>query len=153
MAVWAAAAGATTDAQAPKALYVIGGCGATYPLDAQGANQLYFPENNSWGMAASMPIDKAWLSVAVVNDTLYAIGGGHNLFTETSTANMQYTPFGEESFKPRTASTIPWTYAVTTIAAIAITAIIIIILVLRKKPVKNPTISNPLSAKMSIQII
>jgi hypothetical protein len=142
MGVWQAAAGATTGAEAPKAIYVMGGCNATYPLDAQVTNQVYFPENNSWGMAAPMLIDKAWLSVAVVNDTLYAIGGGHNLFTETSTANTQYTPFAEESFRPKTASATPWDYIDITIVAIAILSIIITMLLLRKRSVRNPGFSG-----------
>ncbi len=133
MGVWNAAAGATTGAEAPKAIYVMGGCNATYPLDAQVTNQVYFPENNSWGMAASMPTDRAWLSVAVVNDTLYTIGGGHNLILETSTVNTQYTPYGEESFKPNTPSTLPWAYITITVADIAVLAIIIMILVFRKR--------------------
>jgi len=138
MGVWNAAAGATSGAEAPKAIYVMGGCNATYPLDAQVTNQVYFPENNSWGMAASMPLDRAWLSVAVMNDTLYAIGGGHNLFTETSTVNSQYTPFGEESFKVRAASTMSSVYIAITVAAIAILSIILAMLLLRKRSARKP---------------
>jgi N-acetylneuraminic acid mutarotase len=94
MSVTAAAAGATTGTEAPKAIYVIGGANATYPLDGQITNQVYFPETNSWSMAASMPIDRAGSVVAVVNDTLYVMGGGHNIFTMDSTVVMQYTPIG-----------------------------------------------------------
>ena len=141
MGVWNAAAGTTTGAEAPKAIYVMGGCNATYPSGAQVTNQMYFPENNSWGKAAPMPIDRAWLSVAVMNDTLYAIGGGHNLFTETSTVNSQYTPFGEESFKPTTASTTPWIYLAITVAIIATSTIVITTLLLRKRSI-NPGFSG-----------
>jgi hypothetical protein len=45
-------------------------------------------------MAASMPVDRAGSAVAVVNDTLYVMGGGHNIFTMDSTVVMQYTPIG-----------------------------------------------------------
>jgi N-acetylneuraminic acid mutarotase len=93
MSVTAAAAGATTGTKAAKAIYVIGGSNATSPLSGQYINQVYFPEINSWSMAASMPVDRAGSAVAVVNDTLYVIGGGHNIFTMDSTVVMQYTPF------------------------------------------------------------
>ncbi len=94
MSVTASAAGATTGTEAPKAIYVIGGANATYPLNGQITNQVYFPETNSWSMAASMPIDRAGSAMAVVNDTLYVMGGGHNIFTMDSTVVMQYTPIG-----------------------------------------------------------
>ena len=93
MGVTAAAAGSTTGTKAAKAIYVIGGSNETYPLNGQYVNQAYFPESNSWSMAASMPVDRAGSTVAVVNDTLYVMGGGHNIFTMDSTIVMQYTPF------------------------------------------------------------
>jgi N-acetylneuraminic acid mutarotase len=96
MGVSNAAAGVTTGAYAPKAIYVMGGANATYPLNGQYVNQVYSPETNSWSTAASMPIDRAGLSVAVINDTLYAIGGGHNIFTPDSTDIRQFTPIGYE---------------------------------------------------------
>ena len=97
MSVSAAAAGATTGNKAAKAIYVIGGANAKYPLNGQYTSQVYFPETNSWSMAASMPIDRAGSAVAVVNDTLYVMGGGHNIFTMDSTVVMQYTPFTNSS--------------------------------------------------------
>lgn len=39
-----------------------------------------------------MPVDRAGLAIAVVDDLLYVIGGGHNIFTMDSTTVMQYTP-------------------------------------------------------------
>jgi N-acetylneuraminic acid mutarotase len=89
-----AAAGATTGAAAPKAIYVIGGGYASDPLHGHNLTQVYFPENNSWSMGVSMPTVRGGLSVAVVNDTLYAIGGGYWVFQWDSTHNEQYTPFG-----------------------------------------------------------
>ncbi|MGA2680197.1 MAG: hypothetical protein ABSF44_00170 [Candidatus Bathyarchaeia archaeon] len=107
MGVSNAAAGLTNGAGVLPAIYVMGGCNDTYPLDAQVTNQVYFPENNSWGVGASMPIDRAWLSVAVVNNTLYAIGGGHNLFTKASTVNMQYTPFSTTNLSTSSTTPVP----------------------------------------------
>jgi N-acetylneuraminic acid mutarotase len=100
MGVSGAAAGATTGTEAPKAIYVLGGANDTYPLNGQYTNQVYFPATNSWSMAVSMPIDRAGLSVPVVNDKLYAIGGGHNIFTPDSTVNMQYTPISYGTVPP-----------------------------------------------------
>jgi N-acetylneuraminic acid mutarotase len=93
MSVSSAAAGAITGEKAAKAIYVIGGSNDTYPLNGQYTNQVYFAEANSWVTAAPMPIDRAGLTVAVVNDTLYVMGGGHNIFVMDSTVVMQYTPF------------------------------------------------------------
>ena len=91
MGVSNAAAAATV---APKAIYVLGGSNQAYPLNGQNVTQVYFPENNSWTTGGPMPKDNAGLSVAVVDGVLYAIGGGHNIFTPDSTDNMQYTPLG-----------------------------------------------------------
>jgi N-acetylneuraminic acid mutarotase len=143
MGVSGAAAGATTGAIASKAIYVIGGSNATYPLNGQYVTQVYFPENDSWNMAAAMPVDRAGLSVAAVNDTLYAIGGGHNIFTPDSTDIKQYTPFGLETVLPSQSpsptpspsqqptqspdlgspSTLPAEYIAATAAAVAIMAV------------------------------
>jgi hypothetical protein len=100
MGVSGAAAGATTGVQAPKAIYVFGGANDTYPLNGQYTNQVYFPTTNSWGMAAPMTIDRGGLSVTVMNDKLYVIGGGHNIFTPASTVNMQYTPISYGTVPP-----------------------------------------------------
>jgi N-acetylneuraminic acid mutarotase len=92
MSVSSAAAGSTTGLNAAKAIYVIGGSNDAYPLNGQVANQVYFPETDSWFMAAQMPVDKAGLAVTVVNDMIFVMGGGHNIFTMDSTTVMQYTP-------------------------------------------------------------
>ena len=104
--VQGAAAGATTGVAAPKAIYVIGGS-TEFFVPGENFTQVYFPENNSWSMGASMPTARASLGVAVVNDMLYAIGGTHSrtplwsnngqggyLVYAGLTNNEQYTPFG-----------------------------------------------------------
>ncbi|MFB3890137.1 MAG: Kelch repeat-containing protein [Candidatus Bathyarchaeia archaeon] len=107
MGVSAASAGATIGAKAPKAIYVVGGANADHPLNGQVANQVYFPENDSWSAAASMPKDRAGLSVAVADDVLYAVGGGHNIFTPDTTDVRQYTPidYGAAAFTSSAANT------------------------------------------------
>jgi N-acetylneuraminic acid mutarotase len=121
MSVSAAAAGATTGTKAAKAIYVIGGANATYPLNGQITNQVYFPETNSWSIAASMAVDRAGSAVAVVNDTLYVMGGGHNIFTMDSTVVMQYTPFTNSI-----AGIEPFPIVPVVIAVFAVVAVVVV---------------------------
>ena len=89
-----AVAGATTGVAAPKRIYVIGG----YPMQGMGASssmvRVYDPEEDAWAEGTSMPTPRYSLGVAVVNDVLYAIGGGTGWFTPETAQNEQYTPFG-----------------------------------------------------------
>ena len=98
MGVKDAGAGAITGANLLKAIYVVGGSNASAPLNGQITNQVYSVETDSWSMAEPMPMDKAGLSATVVNNTLFVIGGGHNIFTPDSTTNLQYIPLS--SIKP-----------------------------------------------------
>jgi N-acetylneuraminic acid mutarotase len=127
MAVKNAAAAAATGANTSKAIYVAGGNNATYPLNAQYKVQVYFPDHNYWSVAASMPIDRAGLSAAALGDTLFVVGGGHNIFTPDSTVLMQYTPFslGEPEYSP----TIP----IVTVAVMVVAVVIALLLVHFKK--------------------
>jgi len=90
-----AAAGATSGVLAPKRIYVLGGR-INYDIWGTDINQIYNPENESWTIGASMPVARAWLHVAVVNDMLYAMGGApyFNLQGTWSPENYQYTPVG-----------------------------------------------------------
>jgi len=88
-----AAAGATTGVLAPTRLYVIGG--SSDGINALNKTQMYDPQTNSWTLGSSMHTARGLLSVAVVNDTLYAIGGTNNLLnpqSPTNTVNEQYFP-------------------------------------------------------------
>lgn len=86
-----APADATTGVNALKRIYVFGG----------DETQVYDPKSDSWTFGADIPTDRVGFGVAVVNDTLFVIGG----FTETFdifwnshitlyATNEQYTPFG-----------------------------------------------------------
>lgn len=119
MSVTAAVASATNGSKVVKAIYVIGGGNATYPLNGQNINQVYFPDKNLWTTAASMPVNRAGSAIAVVNDALYVIGGGHNIFTRDSTFVMQYNPLITTPDEMDHFSTIP---AVITILIIGIVA-------------------------------
>ena len=84
--VYQGAAGATTGIMAPKQICFLGG--------VQGLNQIYYPSNDSWATAgASMPTPRNHLAVGVLNDTLYAIGGG-TADSGILAINEQYTPIG-----------------------------------------------------------
>jgi N-acetylneuraminic acid mutarotase len=85
------AAGATTGAMAPTKIYVIGGF-TSFDYDAISLNYVYDPEGDVWNMVTSMSTPRYSLGVAVVNDTLYAIGGksGDNYLA----VNEKYTPAG-----------------------------------------------------------
>jgi N-acetylneuraminic acid mutarotase len=133
MSVTAAAAGAITGEKAAKAIYVIGGANAKYPLNGQVTNQVYFPETNSWSTAASMPIDRAGSAVAVVNDTICVMGGGHNIFTMDSTVVMQYTPFTNSNAGIEPFPLVPVVIAVLVGAAMVVSAGLALLIYLIKK--------------------
>jgi N-acetylneuraminic acid mutarotase len=88
-----AAAGATQGMLVPKRIYLIGGEGDK-SMAGTSINQIYNPENNTWKNGASMPTARGWLTVAVLDDTLYAIGGSPGLTLPFLTNNEQYLPAG-----------------------------------------------------------
>jgi N-acetylneuraminic acid mutarotase len=96
------AAGATEGNMAPTRIYCVGGYSGG---EFSGQLQEYNLENNSWSLAESMPTPRAYLSVAVVNDVLYAIGGfdGKNWLG----VNEQYKPIGYGTVAPRVQITSP----------------------------------------------
>jgi N-acetylneuraminic acid mutarotase len=103
-ACWGAAAGATTGVFAPKRFYVMGG----YPTF--NLNQIYDPETDTWTTGANMPTNRYGLGVAVVDDRLYAIGGG-------DIANEQYVPL---EYETETDQTEPSQTVLTTIITVAV---------------------------------
>ena len=91
-AVALAGAGATTGEMAPKRIYVIGGYTS---YDEVSLNQVYNPQTDTWTSGQSMPTARHSFGVAVVNDTLYAIGGGStNLNVRYYDENEKYIPIG-----------------------------------------------------------
>ena len=90
------AAAATTGVFAPKRIYVIGG-GALIPNNR---NFVYDPEADVWSLGANMPTARNSLSIAVVDDILYAIGGDRGGYFTIINANEQYTPFGYGTVPP-----------------------------------------------------
>jgi hypothetical protein len=112
--VYLGAAGATTGVMAAKRIYVMGvaaynGLGAPPAL-----NQIYDPQNGRWTVGAQVPTSRLNFGIAVVNDTIYVIGGFlHDVlgFTTPSSANEQYTPewcgILQTSSPPPTSTTTP----------------------------------------------
>lgn len=66
------AAAVTQGFLAPQKIYHIGGFSEG---QFSGRTDIYNPENDSWTSADPMPTPRAYLSLAVINDILYAIGG------------------------------------------------------------------------------
>jgi N-acetylneuraminic acid mutarotase len=85
-----AAAGVTAGTTATERIFVLGG---KENLDAVNLNQVYDPEADTWVSGTSMPTARVSLGVAVVNDSLYAIGGREGwIGSPISAANERYMP-------------------------------------------------------------
>jgi hypothetical protein len=97
--------GATSGFYAPRRLYVMGVKSSSSPSIP--VNQAYDPTTNTWTEATPMPTSRIHFGVAVVNDTLYAIGGllisytydSSGKYIQSSQAtptkiNEQYIPLG-----------------------------------------------------------
>jgi len=93
----ASSAAVTTGVLAPDQIYVIGGPLVLSPGDPIYSNQAYDPKEDNWAVAADLPTRRFDFGVAVINDTLYVIGG-HTYdqpgFFAPSATNEQYTPIG-----------------------------------------------------------
>jgi len=101
-----ASAGATESVFAPERIYVFGADADMpyYQLTVrQFTTQSYDPKNNNWSVCDSIPTGRFDADVAVLNESLYVIGGytleggGRNSFfpsTIFSAVNEQYTPIG-----------------------------------------------------------
>ena len=88
--IWQAAAGATTGVAAPKRIYVMGGSGG-FAVGLE-QNFVYDPQTDSWATASPLPTARYNPTVAVVDDLLYIMGGGHDM---VSLAVVErYTPIG-----------------------------------------------------------
>jgi len=89
--IYHASGAATTGEFAPKRIHVMG----------RTEHQIYDPETDSWSNGTSMPTPRQSLGLAVINDTLFAIGGsvGDPLGSppssyEPTSTNEQYIPVG-----------------------------------------------------------
>jgi hypothetical protein len=77
--------GVTTGVYAPQRVYVLG--------TETNYNYVYDPITDVWSTAKAMPTARYSFGVAVVDDILYAIGGGaSNTYTNFLSVNEQYIP-------------------------------------------------------------
>ncbi len=111
----AMAASATTGAQAPKRIYVVGGIPANEAGDPlYGEHEFYLlvnwmqsynPETQNWSNVTSMPTARRELCLLNLNDKLYALGGAYASGTYTP-ANEVYTPADYGTAVPEPSPTI-----------------------------------------------
>jgi N-acetylneuraminic acid mutarotase len=136
-----AAAGAVLNA-ASDAVYVIGGCTESHRLSGSNFNQVYFPENDSWTTSTPISVNINALSVAVVNNTLYAIGGISDNSSFYSSSIYQYAPaelttphstVQPSQSQPQATSTLTSAVGIALAATLAIVIVSVAVL-LWKKP-------------------
>jgi hypothetical protein len=91
------AAVATTGELAPRRIYVLGAPAALKQGEERTFVRVYDPQTDNWTFGVDVPTERYNFGVAVINDTIYAIGGHTcdfiGLFAP-SAANEQYTPIG-----------------------------------------------------------
>jgi N-acetylneuraminic acid mutarotase len=89
------AAVATTGFFAPQRIYLIGGFS-----DGQFSNntEVYDPMTDSWSFTESMPTGRAYLSLVVIGDILFAVGGFDG--TNWLSTNEQFVPLGYGKVPP-----------------------------------------------------
>jgi hypothetical protein len=145
-----AAAGATTSAEAPKRIYVIGGMGGF--LVGLNQNYVYDPAANNWTPADPMPTARFLPTVSVVDDILYVIGGGQG--DSSLATNEQYIPIGYVASTPSPSLSnstsqnhlqpagpdAPLEFIAVAVAAVVIVSAITTAYVLRKRMAKSEPI-------------
>ena len=138
-------AAATTGAYAHRRVYLLGAPQALSQFAPLYTNQAYNPEKDNWTVAADFPTRRYNFGVAVVNDTLFAIGGHTYSFPGSfapSAVNEQYTPIGygtpDPKYQPPSQPQTPVELIYVTAAIVGATATTIIIAVaLYKRRRKN----------------
>jgi hypothetical protein len=99
-AIASPAAIATVGSNAPKAIYVVGGLTLTpdssggFIYHAQKLTQVYYPDSDSWSFGAPMPTARYALSVGVVEDRVFAMGGSDAKTAPDLPSNELYLPIG-----------------------------------------------------------
>jgi N-acetylneuraminic acid mutarotase len=91
------AAAATTGELAPRRIYVLGAPAALKQGEERTFVRVYDPQTDNWTFGVDVPTKRYNFGVAVINDTIYAIGGHTYDFIglfAPSAANEQYTPIG-----------------------------------------------------------
>jgi hypothetical protein len=76
-----------------RRIYVLGGGSVEDVLSGSNLNRVYYPENDSWTFGAPMLTGRAGVTLAVVNDVIFAIGG-NAIYISSTSSNEQYFPIG-----------------------------------------------------------
>ncbi|MFB3889828.1 MAG: Kelch repeat-containing protein [Candidatus Bathyarchaeia archaeon] len=133
----ASAAGvATVGAAAPKAVYVVGGLVVSlneaggYVFNPQSLVQVYFPENNSWSLGASMPTARYSLSAVAVDDAVYVLGGSYSMAPPDSADNELYLPYGWGTMQK---GGLPLGTVLGALGAVAIAVVVIVVVYAEKR--------------------
>ena len=111
------ASAVTTGLQAPKRLYVVGGRAANYGYSAVNWTLVYDPETDNWSFGASMHIARRDISLATVDDKLYALGGV-NSDQQWLVTNEVYIPAEYEIVTPTPSTTASPSSSPTTMPSI-----------------------------------
>jgi N-acetylneuraminic acid mutarotase len=75
------------------AIFIFGGVTQDDPIHATNLTQIYYPEKDSWEFGAGLLYARAGLAGVVVDNTIFAVGGGQNsFFNPQSNTNQQYGP-------------------------------------------------------------
>jgi N-acetylneuraminic acid mutarotase len=154
-----AAAGMMTIAN-KKAIFVVGGRVSWGTGNGTDLNQVYFPENDSWTTGAPLLANRFALSVAVVNDRLYAIGGmGNSEYTATM---YQYTPANPtetdsitppQSSSPSNETQIPIsTPELSIIAILLLTTLAVLAIAMRRKRRKQSQHNSETHSTTQVQV-
>ena len=103
MAIRHEGTGVTTGLLASARIYLVGG--TTNGLDGVKTTQIYNPQTDQWTIGAAMPTARLGLAVAVVNDTLYALGGISSAGPQNNkgtiyAVNEQYIPLDYQGPTP-----------------------------------------------------
>jgi N-acetylneuraminic acid mutarotase len=102
-----AGAAATTGVLAEEKIYLIGGMSNHDHPFVRDTVQVYNPENDTWKYGEPMPTARMWLTIAVVNDTLYVFSR-YPICT-----NEQYFPLGYGSIPPKVSILYPTNCTIT----------------------------------------
>ncbi len=116
--IFLASGGATTGEFASKRIYIIGANGSLLAQPTSSKYiQIYDPKNNSWTLASNSPTNRVESAVAIVNDSIYVIGGrnyyypkpydDNTVIVTESSITEQYTPVGYGTPDPSHQPTSP----------------------------------------------
>ena len=125
------AAAATTGTKAPKRIYVIGGMqGFAHPLDS---NRVYNPETDNWTAGAPMITARYGLHVVVVDDLLYAIGGGDlEQYTPIGYGTIQPSPEPSSTPEPQS-EPFPTTLVLASVITVAVVGVVLLVYFKKRK--------------------